>query len=194
MKRTCIQCGEEFELSKQEISLYEEKGLELPKRCYSCRRSNRIRNYDVKVPKGMGRRGRNYFGIGRAMPGMLAILLILAAFIFGRSFLSPDTSPAGYGSGSVVTASKTYVFRNFDLLAEHYEKHGRYMGYSSEEEYLIAANAVITDPASLHKQEKEDGDDVYYLEKTNDLVIVSVDGYIRTYFRPDDGIRYYNRQ
>ena len=68
------------------------------------------------------------------------------------------------------------------------------MGFASAEEYTAAANRVISDPASLHKKEQEDGDDVYYLEKTNDFVIVSTDGYIRTYFRPDDGIDYFNRQ
>ena len=91
-------------------------------------------------------------------------------------------------------SSKYYTFRNSTLLAQHYEKHGRSMGFASAEEYTAAANRVISNPASLHKKEQEDGDDVYYLEKTNDFVIVSTDGYIRTYFRPDDGIDYFNRQ
>ena len=68
------------------------------------------------------------------------------------------------------------------------------MGYKDAREYLEAANNVIDNPASLHKFEQEDGDDVYYLEKTNDFVVVSTDGFIRTYFRPEDGIEYYNRQ
>lgn len=37
-------------------------------------------------------------------------------------------------------------------------------------------------------------DDVYYLESTNEFVIVATDGYIRTYFKPDDGKAYYDRQ
>ena len=44
------------------------------------------------------------------------------------------------------------------------------------------------------KIQAEDGDDVYYVESTNEFVIVSTDGYIRTYFNPDAGITYYNRQ
>ena len=47
---------------------------------------------------------------------------------------------------------------------------------------------------SVLGHEKDDGDDIYYLERTNELVIVSTDGYIRTYFRPDSGIKYYNKQ
>ncbi len=87
-----------------------------------------------------------------------------------------------------------YRFRNKKLLTQHYEKHGIDMGYGSAAEYEAAASAVACNPDSLHKTEKEDGDDVYYLTATNEFVIVSTDGYIRTYFKPDSGIRYYNKQ
>ena len=40
----------------------------------------------------------------------------------------------------------------------------------------------------------ERGDDVYYLEETNEFVVVSTDGYIRTYFLPDGGKAYFDRQ
>lgn len=89
---------------------------------------------------------------------------------------------------------RQYYFRNAKLLEEHYQKHGIEMGFASAEEYQAAASAVVLNENSLHKLEAEDGDDVYYLEATNDFVIVSTDGYIRTYFRPDSGINYYNKQ
>lgn len=85
-------------------------------------------------------------------------------------------------------------FRNDKLLVQHFEKHGKDMGFSSKEEYELAASKVATNPESLHKIEKEDGDDVYYLEKTNEFVVVSKDGYIRTYFNPDNGIDYFDKQ
>ena len=88
----------------------------------------------------------------------------------------------------------TYNFRNEQYLAEHFQKHGAEFPYDTEEEYLQGANIVINHPDSLHKLEAEDGDDVYYLESTNEFVIVSIDGYIRTYFKPSKGIDYYNRQ
>ncbi len=87
-----------------------------------------------------------------------------------------------------------YTFRRDEYLTEHFEKHGDEFGYATEEEYLAGANSVIMDKASLHKLEAEDGDDVYFQESTGGLVIVSADGYIRTYFKPDSGIDYYNRQ
>lgn len=87
-----------------------------------------------------------------------------------------------------------YSFRNDDLLESHYEKHGEDMGFGSPEEYEMAANRVVDDEDVLHKIEAEDGDDVYYLEETNEFVVISKDGYIRTYFYPNDGIDYFNRQ
>ena len=86
------------------------------------------------------------------------------------------------------------TFRNQKLLDQHYDKHGIEMGFDSAEEYELAAYKVIIHPDTLHKIEAEDGDDVYYLEATNEFVVVSQDGYIRTYFNPSAGIDYYNRQ
>ena len=86
------------------------------------------------------------------------------------------------------------TFRNQNLLDQHYEKHGIEMGFASPEEYELAAYKVTIHPDTLHKIEAEDGDDVYYREETNEFVVVSTDGYIRTYFNPSGGIDYYNRQ
>lgn len=93
-----------------------------------------------------------------------------------------------------VSDERPLTFRNANRLNEHYEKHGIEMGFSSAEEYEAAAKKVVLNKDSLHKLEEEDGDDVYYLEISNEFVVVSPDGYIRTYFNPSDGINYYNRQ
>ena len=89
---------------------------------------------------------------------------------------------------------QNYSFRNERLLNQHYEKHGIEMGFATIEEYVAAANAVINHPDVLHKLEAEDNDDVYFLEATNEFVVVSTDGYIRTYFIASGGIDYFNRQ
>lgn len=89
-----------------------------------------------------------------------------------------------------------YRFRNEKTLRSHFEKHGgEFNGlYKNAAEYEAGASAVVNSPEALHKLEAEDGDDVYYLEKTNEFVIVSKDGYIRTYFKPNAGKAYYDRQ
>lgn len=91
-----------------------------------------------------------------------------------------------------------YHFRSAKLLNQHFSKHGAEFyddfGYETAKEYEKGASDVINNSEALHKTEVEDGDGVYYIEDTNEFVILSTDGYIRTYFRPDDGIDYYNRQ
>ena len=87
-----------------------------------------------------------------------------------------------------------YRFRNSKLLNQHYDKHGKEMGFASAADYEKAACDVANDPSALHKTEKEDGDDIYYIEATNDFVVISTDGYIRTYFWPDSGKKYYDKQ
>ena len=97
--------------------------------------------------------------------------------------------------GTQSTQDTTTVrFRNTRLRQEHYEKHGIEMGFTSPEAYEQAAAAVVQNKDALHKLEEEDGDDVYYLESTNEFVIVSTDGYIRTYFYPSNGKDYFDRQ
>jgi hypothetical protein len=87
-----------------------------------------------------------------------------------------------------------YTFRNNKLLSEHYDKHGIEMGFASKEDYEAAANLVIHHPDVLHKIEKEDGDTCFYLESANAFVVLSTDGYIRTFFCPDSGRKYYDKQ
>ncbi|MDE6775339.1 MAG: hypothetical protein K2J37_03440 [Ruminococcus sp.] len=91
-----------------------------------------------------------------------------------------------------------YYFRTESQLDQHFDKHGgefeEEFGYDTAEDYEKGASDVINNPDALYKTEAEDGDGVYYLEDTNEFVILSTDGYIRTYFRPTAGIDYFNRQ
>lgn len=91
-----------------------------------------------------------------------------------------------------------YTFYSDELLESHFEKHGHEFGgefgYFTAEDYEQGASDVINDPDALYKTEKEDGDGVYYIPETNEFVVLSTNGYIRTYFRPTDGMDYYERQ
>lgn len=88
-----------------------------------------------------------------------------------------------------------YNFRYEDYLNDHFEKHKGDTGCKTVEEYLERANYVIFNPDSLMGDEKPSDDDggdlVYYLEETNEIVFLSSDGYIRTYFKPTRGIDYF---
>ncbi len=147
--------------------------------------------------------------IQKRYPILAAIILLLAGYfgwyendqsqdnLFGQAgqvVQSTQPSQAGQASRSAQAAQSTLKFRSESLREDHYQKHGIEMGFASAEEYEKAASAVVSNSRALHKLEKEDGDDVYYIEETNEFVIVSTDGYIRTYFYPRDGIRYFERQ
>lgn len=304
MKKICKQCGKEFELSESEISFYKSKGLELPKRCKSCRnknkgQSNSNRNSsqakqeqkNVSISQSSQKNQQNYNRDDNnrndynrcnhnrnnhnrndksyVVISAAAVLLVLLVFVLKSVFAAPsesipvgedvvssnipikqetpeeafsekttetledaqstlqqpqkedeeqpkeqtqeqtdvqtqsETQNAAPAETEIVAAVTTaeavpetpnvaYGFRKAEYLTEHFQKHGAEFPYATEEEYLLGANNVIQNPSALHKLEAEDGDDVYYVENTREFVVVSTDGYIRTYFLAD--LDYFNRQ
>ena len=96
------------------------------------------------------------------------------------------------GCGAAPEAASHLTFRTEDKLQQHFEKHGQETGCATAEEYLAAANAVVANPAALHKLQAEDGDDLYFLESTGEFVVVSPAGYLRTYYLTDRD--YFERQ
>lgn len=198
MKRVCKQCGKEFELTQSEIQFYKSKNLNIPKRCQECRKANKQARQDsssVAVQNQKSNHARNVAtsssnAFKRIATTIVIVLLALLGIWFrfsGVFYQDAEDTYTGIAADGV-------CFRNEELLDEHYRKHGIEMGFSSASAYEAAARSVVENGDSLHKIEAEDGDDVYYLERTNEFVIVSTDGYIRTYFKPNDGIAYYNRQ
>ena len=149
---------------------------------------------------------------GKRIGGIAALIAVIVCALFGirlGDFTGDDTAEVataakptaaqvtGIGGADEETAAaaeSNLKFANNKTLRQHYEKHGVEMGFASAEEYLAAANAVVANPNALHKLEKEDNDHIYYLEETNEIVFVSQKGVIRTYFCPDSGKAYFDRQ
>ncbi|MBO5522262.1 MAG: zinc-ribbon domain containing protein [Roseburia sp.] len=220
--RTCKDCGKKFELSDSEIQFFEERNLTLPKRCQQCRKAKKFRKQQTYTesrqipPQRVSvkeKRLRSIVGAGVVLLLFLMFLLYhFSPYWYHDTTQDADSQyiqydAAGQNIGDTdnhvtqntaasenTDSSFTYQFRTQENLQEHFSKHGAEFGYQTAEAYLEGANRVIVSADALHKYEKEDGDDVYYLESTNELVIVSTDNYIRTYFKPEDGIEYYNRQ
>ena len=196
INRSCKQCGKEFNLTDSEIQFYKSKSLELPKRCSDCRKKNnnnstKEANSNIGKNEYKSKHNKNKKNIFTSViAGLLVILALFISKVFNIDILSlwQDTNYTNEQSIS------SLQFRNEKLLEDHFVKHGNEFGYSTKEEYLAGANRVINSSSSLHKQEGEDGDDIYYDKNNNEIVFVSEDGYIRTYFKPSEGIDYYNRQ
>lgn len=153
----------------------------------------------------------NTFKKLKAKYPLAALILCIAACLLGKPILDESAEQTTNAEAVTVEIAETnkaeitaepeitetiteYTFRSEDQFISHYEKHGIEMGFASAEEYLEAANRVISSPDALYKREAEDNDHVYYLEETNEFVVLSEDGYIRTYFLPSAGIDYFNRQ
>lgn len=195
-KRTCKDCGREFTLTDSEIKFYKDKNLELPKRCNECRnaRKNKVNN-EEKIDKIGSKTSTNFNNKGKTIRNIIIAAIVLISSFFGikLNFFQGD-SPLNNDNNTAVQQNYSLTFRNDKLLEEHFKKHGSEFNYKDEDEYVKGAIAVINSPSSLHKTEKEDGDEIYYDKEKNEIVFVSKDGFIRTYFKPNDGVKYYNRQ
>lgn len=190
-KRKCKQCGEEFTLTDSEIKFYNDKGLNLPKRCSECRKKNKNINNNEKETNIQRINSKNK---SKKFRNIIIVAVVLLLSFIGKVF---NIDLDALNIGSILQSQQTGTvleFRNDNLWEEHFIKHGSEFGYSTKEEYLQGANEVVASAYSKHKKEAEDGDDIYYDAENNEIVFVSKDGYIRTYFKPSDGIEYYNRQ
>ena len=204
MERKCVQCGEKFTLTDSEIAFYKSKKLSLPKRCKACRDANRISKGEGNVPKARrtipvsAENNAQYHKAKRKSSPIYYLVALLIIIVIGivTSVFGDFANPAFYDDTPVNNEQQQYeyMFADNDVLVEHFQKHGHEFGYKTKEDYLQGANNVIKNPSVLHKLETEDGDDCYYLQATNEFVVVSPEGVIRTYFRPDDGVEYFNRQ
>lgn len=113
-----------------------------------------------------------------------------------------SSSSSSLPESSVPTESKVeieYYFRSESKYTQHYEKHGDeftpIFGKITLEEYLEYANALIaSEDEDILTKYSDDGDFMYFRESTGEFLVLADDGYIRTYFIPDDGIEYWNRQ
>jgi pyocin large subunit-like protein len=78
-------------------------------------------------------------------------------------------------------------------LERHFRKHGREMGFATKEDYLRAAQALVRGGPGVETW-RRGGDTLFYKEQTNEFAVLSDRNVIRTYFRPDGGRRYWERQ
>jgi filamentous hemagglutinin len=79
---------------------------------------------------------------------------------------------------------------------EHWQKHGSdFPQYHSAEDYEEgAANFVRSPPPGTLTKHRSNGDTLYYNPSTNTFAVANRNGEPRTYFRPDSGRAYWDRQ
>lgn len=84
----------------------------------------------------------------------------------------------------------TRGFRTGQQRLQHYGDHGSDFGAASDSEYEALADAFIGGRPpryTLQSKRPRDNDLIRYSPVTNEFAVLSGDGYIRTYFKPDIG-------
>ena len=135
---------------------------------------------------------------------LMAALAVVAIFIYwtqvaehgGRDFVrSPAASDAsvqtearGFGSG--------IGFADQRRLDEHFGKHGAEFGRITKQDYLRQAqllrDAKVGGP--VLEVVRRDGVVTRYDQQTGAFIAFNANGVIRTFFKPNDGERYWRRQ
>lgn len=131
-----------------------------------------------------------------------AIVALLAAVLWwtgsSESPVPPMPIPAPALPQAGASAETPAIgFRNQERLQEHFEKHGREFGASSAEQYDRMARALRDAPISpdiLEATRKSDGVISRFDRTTGAFIAFETNGTIRTFFKPNDGERYFRRQ
>lgn len=133
----------------------------------------------------------------RGIGALLAILVIAAIGLLQRGGSeappTPDPAPAAQLPAPGAT---TVGFRSIDRLDEHYRKHRHEFGAISKAEYLEQAQALRdTMPGGdILEIRRPDGVVTRFDRTAGTFIAFDADLTIRTYFRPNDGERYFRRQ
>ena len=206
-RRKCIQCGKAFVLRDSEIEFFKSKGLDLPKRCSDCRQKNKsgnkktsskeYRRYYIRKKDGKKSAiGGGVFAVSLAVALLMLEFSVVASVIATMAGLLLcaviSTATRKVEIQEFDTSHYKYTFYDTDSMVKHYVKHGEDVGCGSMENYLQKANLTISNPSALRKQQKDDGDYVYFYEKNGDFAVVAKAGYIRTYYKATR--KYFDKQ
>jgi len=132
---------------------------------------------------------------------LLAALALFGAGCRHSNSPAPTQTPrqdasAGkdHAGANVVRAEIGFATRRKFL--DHYEKHGVEFGSISQEEYLRQAQILRDSPAGgdILEAVRADGVITRFDSKTGAFLAFNPDLTIRTYFKPNDGERYFRRQ
>ncbi len=117
-------------------------------------------------------------------------LLTNSLFAVGERWLN--------AAGTVATSRLAAKgFREGDRLLNHFGDHANEWSppIKTAEEYLQRAFEFFRRPVGENILQKVRGGDVLrYDVLTNEFGVMAEDGYIRTFFRPKDGLQYFMRQ
>jgi RHS repeat-associated protein len=88
------------------------------------------------------------------------------------------------------------AFRTEQNLVDHFLKHGKEYGNITQADYLSKAQQLINSKAGgdILTKIRTNGDTLFFNKATGDFAVKSSDGFIRTLFKPADGLDYFLKQ
>jgi len=137
--------------------------------------------------------------VNRSLLYRLAAVIGLAALFWLGHASSSGTGNASAppeAKAAIATAHPEVGFHDRERLAEHYHKHGAEFGEISEAQYLLLAQRLRDRPAGGEVREavRADGVVTRYDRQSGAFLAFDPDLTIRTFFRPNDGEAYFERQ
>ena len=99
-------------------------------------------------------------------------------------------------AASTTSVRRNAGFRSRQRLNEHFAKHGAEFGQVSRDEYLHRAQVLrdTTVGNNILEFRRDDGTVSRFDRTSGAFVAFDADGTIRTFFRPNDGEAYFQRQ
>ena len=103
----------------------------------------------------------------------------------------PTIAPA-----AAIAVRTTIGFRSQHYLDEHFAKHGREFPGMSKADYLLAAQTLRDSPVGGDVEQvlRSDGTASRFDKASGAFIAFNRDRTIRTFFKPNDGERYFRRQ
>ena len=128
----------------------------------------------------------------RRLPSIVAYVAISALTLLAGCDL---TGGPEAGTGAAISAQDRERAPQFapGQLELHFDKHGWDMGFTTKEAYLAAAQALVRGGPGVETLHRG-GDTLFYKAETNEFAVLSSYNVIRTYFQPDGGRQYWERQ
>ncbi len=109
---------------------------------------------------------------------------------------APSSSTAGSSARADVAIDTRIGFTSKRALEEHHAKHGREFGSITQAEYLRLAQE-LRDAARggpVRESTRDDGVITRFDTRSGAFIAFHDDKTIRTFFKPNDGLRYFERQ
>ena len=139
-------------------------------------------------------------GLSLLLAALIAVSMYMSWSQLGdraeRSGVIPAQSQTQDQKAPDQKASSTVGFTSARSLDEHYEKHGSEFGSVNKAQYLALAKALrdVAAGGPVLEAVRKDGVITRFDKDSGAFIAFNPDRTIRTFFRPNDGERYFRRQ